>query len=166
MKCDKVRELLLTDYLDCEADNVIMTMVDTHLQGCSACREYARMVKATVREPFASNERLEVPPMLWEKVRARISAINRRQGIVDILRSWSEFITTGISRPVFAGAMMVVILMTGSLIFRVGPVRYADADRDTNQRVFEGLMLLAQSEEETDMFFASEFGIGFEEFFL
>ena len=166
MKCDKIRELLLTDYLDGEADAGVCRLIDAHLTECAFCREYAEMAKSAVHEAFETSERLEVPPQVWENVRARISSIAPRQCIADRFRRLIESLTMDTIRPVIAAAMMVAMVLSVNLVLRRGtPGHPAAADSVMNGQVAEGLLLLAQSGEDTDVS-AFDFGTGFEDFFL
>lgn len=73
MKCDKVRRLLMTDYIDGELDAPAEKLVREHLAACAPCRELERSVRTAAVTPLRAAARPEPPPHVWSRVREALS---------------------------------------------------------------------------------------------
>ncbi len=72
MKCDKVQELILTDYLDGQINEELKVDIEKHLTSCTDCKEYERVARATTVTPFNNTERLSPPATTWARIRSQI----------------------------------------------------------------------------------------------
>ena len=73
MTCRRIQELLVTDYIDGQADAAARKAVDGHLEACPSCREFREAVQKTedvLRRPLKAGLSADV----WASVRARIEA--------------------------------------------------------------------------------------------
>jgi predicted anti-sigma-YlaC factor YlaD len=116
MQCERVRELLLTDYLDHQADADIKAQVEAHLHACADCRRFEAEVGQGAVAPFTDVSQPEVPQTIWLNISKRI-AERERPGvsIFDYLREKLALVLA--PRPVFAFAStMVVFLIIFGLI--------------------------------------------------
>ena len=52
MRCERIQELLLTDYTDTEASEALRGEVAEHLASCASCRAFARTVSEKAVMPF------------------------------------------------------------------------------------------------------------------
>ena len=52
MRCDKVKELLMTDYIDKELDGAAEKLVRQHLESCAACRAFEAAVQKSAIKPL------------------------------------------------------------------------------------------------------------------
>ncbi|MBM4128995.1 MAG: zf-HC2 domain-containing protein, partial [Nitrospira sp.] len=52
MNCEKIQELILTDYLDGEIDKRQEEFIKQHLATCIGCQEFLSIAQKTVVEPF------------------------------------------------------------------------------------------------------------------
>ena len=115
MDCRMIRELILTDYLDGELDLGRRKVLESHLQGCRACAEFARKAQAGVVEPFKSAKQQPVAQeYLWHKIKMIIEKEPRH-----------SFSFTGLIRapkPLFAfstcaALLIAVFVLTQTHIF-------------------------------------------------
>jgi predicted anti-sigma-YlaC factor YlaD len=74
MNCDRAKELLLTDFLDREADAQTYTEVQRHLAACPDCRRFEEEVLRNAVLPFKNQPQEEPPRDVWLGVRERITA--------------------------------------------------------------------------------------------
>lgn len=91
MKCDKIKELLLTDHLDGGSYGRLAGEIEEHLAGCRECREFYVLIKEKAVTPFKGLEALEAPREVWEGIRERIdrrSLAGERAGILAAL--WAQ----------------------------------------------------------------------------
>ncbi len=74
MKCDKVRDYILTDYVDGQLEGSLKSRLEEHLTACSSCREFAQSVQKELVAPFGGLEKPEVPPAVWQNIKSAIAA--------------------------------------------------------------------------------------------
>jgi len=74
MDCNKIRELLLTDYVDNELGSGLKADVDSHLAACPLCAQFLKEVKSAARAPFENSPRATPPPEIWNRIQAEIEA--------------------------------------------------------------------------------------------
>jgi len=78
MNCNHVRDLILTDYLDDRLSGTVLNEVKDHLSKCLACREFERVARQAALEPFEGLSMAPVPEEVWQNVRERVMAQDRR----------------------------------------------------------------------------------------
>jgi len=74
MSCEKIRELILTDYIDNEISDKEKIRLNIHFANCRKCKEFSETVKSTVVKPFANVEKIELPGFIWHRVKEAIIA--------------------------------------------------------------------------------------------
>ena len=73
MLCNKIRELLMSDYLDGELDQKTANDVKEHLLKCSSCSRLSDELKA--QHELITNAKKEAPPdRVWQNIRREITA--------------------------------------------------------------------------------------------
>ena len=108
MKCNKVRDILMTDYIDGELAQEAFLKIKEHLAGCIACREFYETVKARVDVPFKEADRIKPPEDLWEKVEERIAAERAPAQRPDLAEILSRVFS--LRRPVLAAVSILVLI--------------------------------------------------------
>ena len=71
-KCEQFKDLILTDYIDGEADQTVKQQIDAHLLVCPDCLRLAEEVKKNAVVPFTQVSREAVPDGIWEGIKERI----------------------------------------------------------------------------------------------
>jgi hypothetical protein len=71
-KCDDIKGLILTDYIDSQCDKDLGLSVEDHLLDCSECRAFFKEVKDNVASPFQQARHLPVPAKLWGTIKQSI----------------------------------------------------------------------------------------------
>lgn len=74
MRCERIQELILTEYADRVLDEKSMSEVDSHIRSCALCKEFQRLAEKTALRPFRGIRRAEPPSYIWERVKQGISA--------------------------------------------------------------------------------------------
>ncbi len=123
MKCDKIQEILKTDYLDGRLDIRQKEEIDKHLAACPHCRKLAEELKSQ-NALFSNIGKQEVPERVWHNIRETILAENSNQepvAISGIFQRLKELIFA--PRPVFALAsafavVMLILVFTGISIHK------------------------------------------------
>lgn len=117
MDCKKVRDMLLTDYLDNELDSQRMVEVDRHLNGCSACREVLEAARAVT---LKGGRAFEPDPAVWQGIHERIgAAVNTQHGWLGKI---GDALASLLTMPRLAlGASFVTALVLFAVLFLKGP---------------------------------------------
>ena len=77
MNCKKVKELLMTDYVDGELRPDIRSKIKEHLAGCSDCRTLEEALQRKAVEPFRNAQKVQAPDIVWEGVKEAIAVPER-----------------------------------------------------------------------------------------
>jgi predicted anti-sigma-YlaC factor YlaD len=72
MRCDKSRELILTDHIDGCLKEEHQAGFEAHLADCKACREFMALAERDLVMPFKGLEREPMPPSVARSVIARL----------------------------------------------------------------------------------------------
>ncbi|MBU3912093.1 MAG: zf-HC2 domain-containing protein [Candidatus Omnitrophica bacterium] len=105
MNCKKVKELLMTDYVDGEMRPGIQHRIRQHLAGCSDCRGFEEAVQKEAIEPFRNAQRVQAPGIVWEGIKEAIAAPEKAP--VFIIR-----------RPAFALAAVAALIFLTAIFAR------------------------------------------------
>ncbi len=112
MKCDKVRELLMTDYIDAELDTGTEQLVREHLAACADCRGLECEVREAGVRGLAGAKRPEPPPYVWNRIREALSAEQpARSRSADFIRGLRHVFALPQMRLAVVTAAMVVIVV-------------------------------------------------------
>ena len=87
MNCKKIRELLLTDYLDKQTGLELRTEVEEHLKICPECRRLEAEIRRAIVLPFKDVKGPQAPQYLWLNIKERITEReSRKRSLLDRLR--------------------------------------------------------------------------------
>jgi len=124
MNCERMQELLITDYIDGEADGKTLTAIRDHLAACGKCRQFEKGLAEKVVNPFKAAEKHDPPDFIWAKIKDRIIADSEipRRRIRLVLR------------PAFAAAavavvMLAIVFLSGRVLTRHNGVNLYMADQ-------------------------------------
>ena len=109
MNCAKIREFLMTDYIDGETNEKMKLLIMDHLAACEDCRRLEQEVKQEALVPFKSIERQTPPAYVWERIKNRI--INEPPPAPAGLFTWKI-------RPAFALSAVAALILAVVLINR------------------------------------------------
>jgi predicted anti-sigma-YlaC factor YlaD len=135
-KCEELRPVILTDYLDSETDEKTGRRIEEHLAACAGCRALLEEARKEAEAPFSQAERAPVPEGLWEAVRERIG---EHVPLAERLRRFFLGGAFGELAPVMG--VIAMCLVVGGL---VAGQRHQDLARDKAQA--EYLLALASPE--------------------
>ena len=139
MKCERARELILTDHMDGELGSGCRGDMAEHLRTCAACRELEHLVREKISMPFNNATREAPPAYLWEGIRERIASDAEARSVVfSPVAEWIRKVLSAISdipRPVMAFAAATIIAV-GILIAAPGVQRRALDEYLSDQALF------------------------------
>ncbi|MCG8431857.1 MAG: zf-HC2 domain-containing protein [Candidatus Omnitrophica bacterium] len=120
MKCERIRSLLLTDYLDDEVTQEVKEIIDAHLAGCCGCAGFLAQLRQKAQLPFKEAGRVKPPEHVWASIRESLrecsgrKELSRRRGAFDLLRGLLQA-----HRPAFAlsavAAMAVIVVLAARI---------------------------------------------------
>jgi len=139
MNCKKIRELILTDYLDEEVDEEQKKVIVHHLADCVDCQTFMMTAKKTVNEPFGNVESINPDEFLWHKIKRMIEAEKQRQnkptiGILSMIRDRSRILIPAVVMAV----VVIVVIWTDIITFKQSSF-YKKETTDLSQETFLGL---------------------------
>jgi predicted anti-sigma-YlaC factor YlaD len=120
MKCEKIRELILTDYIDNQMKEEDDIRLNIHLANCRDCKEFLEAVKNTAVKPFANAKKMEAPGSLWERVKGAVIAEERRESnlVEGMLERLKSVIRMPRSAFAISTAMALVLIAVLTVTFK------------------------------------------------
>lgn len=118
MKCDKIKDMLMTDYIDGRCAPGVKREIEEHLAGCVTCREFYSVLVKNAAQPFKGLGPLEAPAGMWEEIKGRIE--EKEEARTSVSR-----ILFPVRRAVFA---MAAFMLVAGLLVGVKAWRLYDSD--------------------------------------
>lgn len=115
MNCQKIKELILTDFSDGQLNEKLQKQVAEHLDSCKACREFALAVKKTAIEPLKKAGKISAPDYLWYRIKDKIIAEEKKPasaGLLDNLRAIFH------PKPALVLATVAVVIIIAAILFK------------------------------------------------
>jgi hypothetical protein len=149
MKCDRVKNLLLTDYHDGCLDRPQCVLIEKHLRHCQDCRDFYAVFLKTAVEPFRGSEESPLPDGLWDRIQSRIEAEGKSRPSAQIKRIFADMKEAAaraivLPRPVFSLAMLAGLLFF--FAFYLFPLRQTP---QVSEYLSENVLYFAAIPEET-----------------
>ncbi|MCB4792550.1 MAG: zf-HC2 domain-containing protein [Elusimicrobia bacterium] len=117
MQCDKVRDILITDYIDYELDQDSRKEIEGHLIQCPECLAFKDELINNVKMPFKGKLEAAPPGFIWDKIRTAIEKDGLNAGIVNIGEMLSFFRPQWINVSVIS-LMVCLTLLVGNYFAR------------------------------------------------
>ena len=111
MKCDKVRSILLLDYMDSEGSVEMRKKVKKHLESCESCKKAYLALREKVKTPFKVASRVEPPDFVWDKILNSINGQTDTEGVNVFLEKLKELFI--FKRPVLALISVLLFVVVG-----------------------------------------------------
>lgn len=114
MNCKKIRELLLTDYLDKQTELELRTEVEEHQKICPECRRLEEEIRRAIVLPFKDAKGPQAPQSLWLNIRERIAEReSRKRSLLDRLREKLQVFSLPAPALTFASTMVILLAVFG-----------------------------------------------------
>jgi len=120
MNCKKIRELIMTDYLDGEISQRLKEEVEKHLSSCYRCREFKQTVMKEAVEPFRVSGENKPPDYLWYRIKDAIAAKEEKEAVSVFRRMrifWEHIFS--FPKPVFALATISAVILTAVVLTKL-----------------------------------------------
>ena len=123
MKCENVKELILTDYLDGQLGKEQKSQIEKHLTICKGCKEYEFLTRTAAVEPFDNLEKHSPPEETWNKIREQIEEERPlhepANSFADLILRIKSFLH--IPKPAFVVTSILVLLLVGITVIKLKP---------------------------------------------
>jgi len=125
-KCDHVKDLILTDYIDGQVDKNIAGEIENHLLDCNDCRVFLKEVKSSVIFPLSQIQRLPVPAELWDRIKQNIEDENQAVSpLLEFFNKLKGLLLFPRMVPVFAS--FILMFVAGSVTLNTIQMQQAQA---------------------------------------
>jgi len=120
MNCKHIKKILITDYIDDEADDKIRKNVEEHLKKCESCGRFYEDLKKEAVSPFKEIRDMKVPDEVWDNIRAKIGEEKKAFDIGGILDPLKRiFILPKPALAMVSFLLFVVIALSGVKVYQV-----------------------------------------------
>ena len=121
MNCEKIKELILTDYIDNEMNDEERIRLNIHFANCHECKELFETAKNTVVKPFVNAKKIEMPGFIWHRVKQAIMAEEQKKlsfvpNILKKLRSVFYIPRSALAMSTIM-ALVLIVVLTATLRF-------------------------------------------------
>ena len=89
MECNKVQDLILTDYIDNEMPQESKEDLERHLLSCPSCQKFKMLVKKFSLDPFEDCPSPEVPKEIWQNIQQKIP-MQQKLSFTDFFNGFLE----------------------------------------------------------------------------
>ena len=74
MKCQRIREIILTDYVDGQLNEKQKSLLGRHLTKCQRCEKFSIYAMKNIAGLFTNAERLVPSEIVWRRIKGSIEA--------------------------------------------------------------------------------------------
>ena len=106
MNCNRVRDIIATDYIDQELDERTLSVIENHLRDCATCRAYKEALVAVAVNPLRGQEIIQPPAGLWIRIQEELA---RGKTDTDTIDLWAAL--TVFHRQWLNAALVFVMLL-------------------------------------------------------
>ncbi|MBP6343113.1 MAG: anti-sigma factor [Candidatus Omnitrophica bacterium] len=160
MNCERIQELILTDYLDGRMADNAKKHIEEHLCVCPDCLQFAKAAKKTAFDSFEGVEKVQPPDHVWARIEEAI--VEENGSFIRQAPQWLEYLKALVSvpRPVFALATVLILFLGVGTLHQVNIERQAATEGS-----MEYLVSLTDTSS-TSSSAVSDFGTSVEQYFL
>lgn len=149
MDCHKIKEILMTDYVDGELTGQMQERIKEHLASCPACKQFEESLLRNAVNPLRGSATIRPPAWLWTRISQGIREKEKKR------RSWIPF---------FVPAAVLAGIVAGFIWFGPGQ-RIDEPGRSVISDQMDFLSELEVINGNGDAYKVN-FGTGIEEYFL
>ena len=116
MKCKKIQEIILTDYVDGQLDEKQRSLLSRHLAECQGCEKFFIYVMKNIAGVFTNAERLVPSEIVWRRIKGSIEAeeTNKPGVVIGFLKRLKG--TIYIPKPVTIFVTALTFILVASLV--------------------------------------------------
>ena len=116
MKCKKIQEIILTDYLDGQLAERQRSLLSRHLAGCQGCKKFSIYVMKNIAGLFTNAERLIPSEIVWRRIKGSIEdeETNKPAVVIGFFERLRGVLC--IPKPVMIFATALTFILVTSLV--------------------------------------------------
>ncbi len=116
MNCKKIKELIITDYVDGEIDLTLRKKIEGHLKVCNQCRQFMQALRQSAIEPFKGAKRNIPPESVWRNIESAIEQQRTRNVFGNIIdKIYTLF---PVRKPALVVAAIIAIVLIALVIMK------------------------------------------------
>lgn len=157
MNCKKIRDFIITDYLDNEINERLFGKIRDHLNVCSKCKQFENDLRETTVQPFSKLEIMHPDESVWLNIKKNVKQeyIPQKDNLLGELINKLSLLFS-IKRSIYPAVGIAVIFLAITLIFFIkNPInneKVADNRKMVNRHVSEYLNEQIEFLVELDLF--------------
>lgn len=161
MNCERIQELILTDYLDGVLELKVRKELEGHLVNCPQCREFAAAARKVCVEQFEGIVKAEPPQHVWMRIEDTIQQEHPASNA--LLLFWRKFLDdfSFVPRPVWALASVLLLFVAAGSFQQLTSSRRVVSDSSV-----EYMVSLVESSNDISTADSDDFGTNVEQVFL
>lgn len=116
MNCERIQDMILTDYLDGVLENNVRKELEAHLANCPQCLDFARTARKTAFESFEGASKAAPPAHVWARIEDRLQEEDAPSQVES--PSWLENLKSVFSLPrpaLVLAAVLVLFVAAGTM---------------------------------------------------
>jgi len=115
MRCKKIKELILSDYIDGELSERLKKKVEAHMAACPECRHLYEEVLGMSAEPLRRSGLVRPPEELWDKIKEALAPEEKEDLLTVLMENLHVFLT--VRKPALAALTTVMVLILAAGIY-------------------------------------------------
>ena len=160
MNCERIQDLILTDYFDGVLESNVRKELEAHLANCPQCLDFAKAARKTAFESFEGASKAAPPANVWERVEERLQEENAPSQVES--PSWLENLKSVFSLPRPALVLAAVLV----LFVAAGTMDQIRSRKALNRSSVEYIAALIESATDDTVNDNDDFGTDVEQVFL
>lgn len=121
MNCERIQELILTDYLDGILEENVRKELEAHLADCPQCLDFAKAARSTAFESFEGVSKIAPPAHVWARIEERL----QQENVPSVVHSpsWLEHLKAlfALPKPALVLAAVLVLFISAGTIDIIKP---------------------------------------------
>lgn len=117
MNCKRIKELIMTDYVDGEASAELQKEVEEHLSTCSQCKQFEQALRQIAVEPFKKAQIIKPPESVWYGIKEAIEE-KQSEGLFVGLKNVLSTIFN-LRKPVVAMAIVAAVIFIAAVFVKL-----------------------------------------------
>lgn len=113
MNCKKIRDIVITDYIDNELDEKTRREIEQHLNNCADCRAFEKALLSTVVGPLKNAETVNPPDVLWSRIKNNLEQGKHNNNFMSLGELLSIFRQRWVN-TVFVTVMLLLMALAGN----------------------------------------------------
>ena len=145
MNCDKIKDIIVTDYLDKEVNEKILRSIESHIKECRSCCQFENRLKLKAVDPFKELKVSAPVNSVWVNIKNNIKHDQRLQaeGLLAVFIH-KVGVLFSIKRPVFAVLTLMVVIAVGTFFMRSKLNNVNESDTNIREYLNEHIEFLTE----------------------